>query len=233
MKIAELLEDLQPRSTKSDYAGTVERLYKTRSKTGISNVGGGTYGKVYELPGDSMNVTKVARHPHDDPSKDGYFGYIKRLVQLENPYFPQVDELQLLKSRDDGTPFYKVRIEKLEQLATLEAEQVHAIVNRIFGRALSDEEYTQFVHQHVPPARRGKEANSEALASFLESCVENTRISATVKDPELIKAIQILRLFHKHGYILDIHNENIMLRRTPYGGQVVFTDPFTEIRRQS
>ncbi|KKL28837.1 hypothetical protein LCGC14_2371180, partial [marine sediment metagenome] len=41
----------------------------------------------------------------------------------------------------------------------------------------------------------------------------------------LLNAIKFILKLEAVGGFLDIHNDNIMIRNTPYGKQLVFSDP--------
>lgn len=230
MKLFELFDKKQSRT---GYEHTIERIKKTRSKTGLNKVGGGTYADVYDNPHDTHSVIKVARPASGELKKDGYFGFIQHVMKMDNPYFPKADELTQYTSKA-GEPFFTVKMEKLSSLGELRTDEVQAVWSRILGRAVPDEEVVSLTKQMVPPARR-RDAGDQVwicgIADFLENCTEDGHYLDMVQDPELRKAINVLALFMHHGFINDMHEHNIMFRRTPYGPQLVFTDPFSEIRK--
>ncbi len=234
MKISDLFED-KPVPSKRDYYATVDKLYSTRAKTGLKALGGGVYSHVYDLPKETNSVLKVARHPRNRPDKDGYVKYLEHIVGLDNPYFPVVDELKHFVS-DDGMNHMTVKLEKLHPIHKLSYEDVQSVFSRIFQRPLEQQELKQITNQLIlPTTQKSYETKGElwshALATFLENAISDRATFDKIQDPQLQEAIIELKRIYKMNYELDIHNENIMCRRTPYGIQLVFTDPFQEQRR--
>lgn len=236
MKLSELLEDgPEPIGSKRSFEDTLKSLYYTKSRTKMTQAGGGKYSHVYELPKEVNSVVKVARHPADDIKRDGYYNYIKTVMAMDNPYFPKVDEIKRFKS-PDGKEFFSVRMEKLNNMAQLSTKEIQAFYSRAFTRPVSDEEVVTMTKQIVSPMRR-KEAGDKvwvlAMTEFIENCVEDPDEAKKIADPQLKQAVDVLRMFMKHGYMGDIHPENIMFRRTPYGAQLVFTDPFQMVTKSN
>lgn len=233
MKLVELLEDLRATPSKRDFYSAVDSLEKTKTKTGSRRISGeAAYGRVYDLPRETNSVLKIARHPESKIEMDGYFSFAKRIMHMENPYFPKIDELNQKLVSGNGEPYYTVKMERLHRLSDLSVDEIHAVLSRIFGRMLSDEEQKQFLLKNTQSQQRKRpDVWQIALATFMERAVQDDALTKQLQDAELVQALKMLRVFWKNHHYLDIDNhDNIMVRRTPYGAQLVFTDPFSIIQ---
>ncbi len=67
-----------------------------------------------------------------------------------------------------------------------------------------------------------------SISSVIREVIQGYDIKNHVVDEELIKAADFINhVAKKHKIGNDIHDDNIMLRRSPYGSQVVITDPLS------
>lgn len=211
MRLTDLLE--QPSNTSYDSVSAA--MNKRAQRQGLSShapelSGEGLYSKVYDQPKRTHEVLKVGRFAYDSPDHDGYYAYLQCIVGSDNPYFPQTSELKVLHNRKTGEPFFKVRIEKLEHLEELRQNELQALYHRIFGEEFEG---------HVDP---------EAISSRIGHIVKYGKHQFGNIDKQFLQALSLLNMMRKHGYNDDLSVRNLMIRRTPYGPQLVFTDPFTE-----
>lgn len=233
MKLSELFEDFRVSQSKRDFYSTLDSVEKTKTKTGTRSIGGeAAYARVYDLPKETNSVLKIARHPEGKVEMDGYLSFAKRVMKMDNPYFPKIDELDQKQVDGDGEPFFTVKMEKLNKLTELSNDEIYASLARIFGHDLSDHHRRQFVLQNTKELQRErKDVLQIALATFLEKAIQEDKFMALIHDTELLQALKMLRIFWKNHHYLDVDNhDNIMFRRTPYGAQLVFTDPFSIIK---
>lgn len=188
-------------------------------------LGSGLYANVYRRKSDPNTVTKVARAVTHKSSDDGYVGFIQHIIDMHNPYFPQVSELKEIVDRDGEFAGYVVRMEKLQTMHQLSDEEIDALMHKILGEE---------VNFRTPGAVVGGFTVSKSVArdtprligAIIEDQYQNPN-SSVIKDPALLEALDMLRKLAKKGqYSQDLHEGNMMIRRTPYGPQLVITDPF-------
>lgn len=201
-----------------------------RLRTRLSNdkkaLGSGLYASVHQTQNDPNTVTKVGRAVTVNPSDDGYIGFVKQIIGKKNPYFPQISELREVKDRSGTYTGFVTRMEKLTSLKDLRREELAALIHKMTGQEpnLADP------HVGIGTLKITREMakHPEILIGDLVAAAYRNPDSGTIADPALLQAIDILRQLAKAGmYEEDIHSGNLMIRRTPYGPQLVITDPFS------
>lgn len=217
----ELLEDFPTKLTSFDYPRFARRQAERYGAAGIPNkLGSGDYATVYGDAKDPHGVVKVGQaimnktslDTPPDLSADGYLAFLKSILKSDNPYFPQLGEVQLFRNRQTGVVSYKVKMEMLHPISDLSIEELTATYHRIVG-AESPSGYT----------------TKTGLAAMIEKAMNNPKYAAKMEDSNFREACSILHKLIKRGYFNDMSSNNIMCRRTPYGAQIVFTDPFTSL----
>jgi hypothetical protein len=198
-------------------------------------LGGGYFGKVYDQPESELGIgtaKKISRFDQDKPTLDGYYAYINRLMSLkdenDNPYLPQIYNANVVKPKR-GAPYFELDMEKLSPWPDLSEDELLTI----FSRALDVEvnsmgQFSQLVgRKGIPP----KDVIMNDLLRYLTKTLKDPNHKDikgnSIKDPQLIEAINIIRYLEKTGYGEDLHAGNIMVRRTKYGPQLVLTDPLS------
>jgi len=199
-----------------------------RTETSPERIGRGAYGSVFDQPNaDVDHVLKISRSSgtsNEEP--DGYASYIERILNLHNPYFPQIGEFKVLRNRDTGRDMYKTRIETLAPLQTLTDQEVQMLWKRIFGdhtrRTTIDRSDRDSALDYIMQVIRAAVAGYDMDGYWVD--VDN------IADPSFIEALNVIRQIKnddpEHELGSDIHYGNVMVRRTKYGPQLVITDPF-------
>lgn len=227
MKLVELFEAEQRSSsplgdfaiTNASYDKTNKYMQARANRAGSKAplLGAGSYGAVYDQPGkDVSHVLKIG-HQRDDPY-DAYLSWIEKILNKHNPYFPQINEVQRLASRNGGE-FFKVRMEKLRPLSELTIQEATFIANKWYGH----EEGLYSIGQLL--ATRVKLQPDHMIAAALDRLFDFPNLRSTIQDQQLLEALNILDGLYEEGFQNDIKYDNIMLRRTKYGAQPVITDP--------
>lgn len=166
----------------------------------------------YISSGMYASVNKHKKDPHmvikHTRQADPYNKYVEALVQSqkwkENPHFPRIYVR--------GTQDHSYTMEKLIPFGDLELDELENYFKNHF-----DAEYN--THQ------LDKHDITYTMADMFRS-----RIPEHISDELLKEAIEWLReLSNQLDVHLDLHNNNFMWRRGPYGIQLVFTDPFSEL----
>lgn len=237
MKIEHLLEIISTSTKERSVSGRfksddweVEDDWNEREK----GRGVGRYSVV--KPGsDPHTVKKSSKTPGMD-MMDGYWKFIDYVIKYklwENPHFPRVYSIKKIKD-STGDIMFRGEIEKLEPLKGLRFDEIKHLYEKIFGldelpslmkntKGLGKEElaklYIDRFAKDISQTAKGIVPNWIVDESF-KNAIE---ILKKIKEKEKSSGEKAIR---GKGFIYDIHSENIMVRRTPYGLQLVFTDPF-------
>ncbi|MEM4258074.1 MAG: hypothetical protein QXL17_02845 [Candidatus Thermoplasmatota archaeon] len=210
----------------------------------IEILGAGIEGTAYRLE-DNPNVIKVMTSNKENLGKIPYLQYILTLSKYakENPYFPRVDRISEIpinpseynvvinnvheKNPDVAQKFARTfaryplsklivfKMEPLVEFSQATREELLVLFQKMFGteptKQLSPNELREEITKIIEKAVHGK-----YTADYLNQ----------IKDPYLKNAISLIKKVRaKTKAYVDIHRENVMLRRTPYGLQLVITDP--------
>lgn len=193
-----------------------------QSKSQEDSIGKGRYSTVRNDPKDPHMVIKKTKFDKNSTSyhnKDVYPQFIEALInsdQKMNPYFPRVYGMKSYNDKSDDK-LHKFNIERLEDLRELSAEEMDHIMSLIMD-------------DDVRKAWRID--NERMLAWFISEAIKKNSVRKEIKDKNLYDALTFLSKFLKKNWFLDLHSENMMFRRTPYGPQLVITDPFSQESNQ-
>jgi len=172
-----------------------------------------------------------------------------------NPYFPRFRDIKIYtdthqeepagdaddptvsqypvpqdKRRDEIT--YSANMEKLNDLLDITKEEEDALLIRIFGDNIGKGYNNGLVDDlaqmepHQLPSWPGARVLSIIKIMTIEQHAEV--LGQYIVDADLNNAMAWLRNQENLSNIwFDLHKENVMIRRTPYGAQLVITDPFS------
>lgn len=218
MKIIELLEAIvKPKiELPKQFRGTL----KDNRFNGIE-----AFSKVRDKRNDPHLIQKYSHTPMTSEWEEGFMLFTKYIVKhdlMDNIFFPKIYKVGQIKDAN-GKHIDKYDIERLEQTTSLSHDEFVAIYDKIFNN---------------PP----KVYNERVLASQLHNAIEHFD-GSNIKDPELLTALEAINKLAnevKRKYLklhvtvnVDIHSDNIMIRRTPYGPQLVINDPLAVLRNRS
>lgn len=197
-------------STKNDSAQFHGQFHPSTIKN-KNSIASGDNSNVTNDRSDPHMVRKYNKNPMDDAA-DGFEAFINYLIDhdlMDNIHFPQVYEVKHLDDTT-GTHVNKFQIEKLIKLESLSREELVALTNSHFNPELVT-------------------ADPFFIATTVSDAVTYpAQLNMKVKMESLKEALQIISDIRKEERRhLDIHANNLMVRRTPYGPQLVIADPFT------
>lgn len=186
----------------------------------VRHFGTGTYASTYGHQDNPHDVRKVSRE-QQIKNYDGFWTFIVALSKHEdndNPYFPRFRSITNYEGPRTGS--YSVQVERLYHVNSLKSREVEALILTIYGMdnwkrivlMISNDAMT------LPDQAIGKTFLDALSNSFRE-----VRYQELIIDKNLKSAIDFITLIP--GGYLDIHPANIMVRNTPYGKQIVFSDP--------
>lgn len=168
-----------------------------------NNLGGGYDAMVYR---DKEDPHMVVKNIHFNSKYSYYINQIiLRGMSGVNPYVPRVYK----KSKDDK----QYQIERLVPLDDLTRKELAYIFNHAFGFDYSETDDLD-----------GRASMSKVISDNIRSAVE---YGTEVKSDDLNQVISLIRDIIKKDKTMrnDMRENNIMARRTPYGAQLVITDP--------
>lgn len=236
MKIYKLFEDDSPRlfepkisykttdNLSTDRYDKIKRKYysdkfnhNTRSrepaltnKKGETVLGVGAGGYATQKA-DEHEVTKHGKIISQSLDNDAYFTYINTIVNdktmQDNPYFPKVYNIKVYNQNNKNS--YKIKMEKLININKLSNEEIKAISEKIMP--------DNWIAMGI----------GDTVNDLLRYIREFLRKKVSTKDKEFFDAINSISKIRNdnHDFRYDFHDENIAIRRTSVGPQLVILDP--------
>ena len=232
----------------------VKKLTKEQFEriTNRAELGKGNYNTVYV--NDQYSDNKVIQTMN--PRFNGYLQYVNEILKLgKNRYLPQIYEISVYQdyeyakeageweseesdnSNVSPINFYVVTMERLIPSTKIDDEEILSLIERNIGHKLTTKERKQ-IETYSPNI---ESPYFEYLTRFIEGSLKvhsgREPMLPTIKkvtaahnlftDTEFRNALRLMKSIKlKTDTAFDIHSQNLMFRRTPYGIQMVFTDPF-------
>lgn len=171
----------------------------------------GTYARGEEIKDDPHLYKKQSHYP-SNLELDAYYSYVQHIKPLigGNPFFPRVYVVNLKKDLN-GKVIPSYNIEKLSTPDNFSTEALIAMCKTLFHNVpdLYDvDDIQEFYADQI----------GDALQSENYSNIKNTKLKQAL---ELIVKIKN----STDGFSYDTSLNNFMFRGTPYGPQLVLTDP--------
>jgi len=190
-------------------------------------MGGGAYASVLGHDDNPHEVMKISHQAQHYMSRDGYEAFVKGLAENnmhDNPYLPRVRTLRTITD-DHGSVSYQARIERLTHLSELSEEQAETLVRKSLS--------PQFIKDDIKTqtANTGGWLWFRVLRSWLSILDRFSKeipssIYSTIKDSDLKGALMFVNDLAQEGnFMIDLQKSNFMARVSPYGTQLVITDP--------
>lgn len=227
MNINRLIEIIEPQVSRQNYSGTFQGTrkhtdYESDDSMSVDKgmVGRGYFSTVAADKKDPHMVKKYTTNFDSDDVFDLYVRFIIKNKLHENPYFPRIYNFKEIQDKKGQTP-YKYQIEKLQNITNLDKKEFEFIFDKIFGDG--------FFSKYVAGERT--EQMAFRLADVVETAAKED-VESKIEDEDFKKATRLIRMFVNSkkcdGCRIDLHQNNIMARRTPYGVQLVITDPVAD-----
>lgn len=202
---------------------STDRIVRTKGVPDIKGepLGSGLFAKVY--PGRKTNtVIKVARV---DSPKDGYIEFIREVLNNpHNPFFPRIYNAKLYLPEQSDDYYFVVEMEKLRPLMS---DQLKDAAPHILSQLHVD--FEKFIQETgLLKKHEQRSGLDQRIGSVLDKIFSNPQLLGKIRkhtnNEQLAEAISAyMRLLKNHQH--DMHEENIMVRLTNVGPQLVFTDP--------
>jgi hypothetical protein len=217
-----------------------------------SLLGSGVYAGVLQTD-DPFTVRKKNSFAFDRSRPDAYMAYVHTIRKLmaQNPFFPRVYNVRVQKYKEQQRPSYDT--ERLYSYEDLDYETLAGMTLRYFPEKQSEVEVirnpntvwtilTEAVERLAKGIRnqlRSRQFQKTPIADLTDltkmqdmipGFVEAMQQTFSDRDPQLIEALTVIVCVassNPNTYGLDMHTGNSMIRLTPAGPQLVFTDPLT------
>jgi hypothetical protein len=222
MKLCELDLLAPQRSMRSQWLDYRDRLDRASEKhpEKFALKGAGAFGSVYKAGGKHLNaVTKIGRASIGNVAdQDGYLVYVQAIVNSKssNRHLPRIYDVRVWKDSKNRI-VYKVVMEKLIDIGTLSEPEIYVLFRSLF----KDENKVKELFD--------QDANNFAsMIDFIDHAIKgNIDLSMLQQTTnEFQQAVTLIkRAQHQSDATVDIGYNNVMARRTPYGPQLVITDP--------
>lgn len=237
MRLYEITTPITPAKFEPQYA-------QSATQTGLElddtdELGTGAFATAFSTRTEPGTVRKIVKPQLEDTfERDAYFKYVQLLTKherfLKNPYFPKIYDIQVKTYEKNGGTYYTyaVDMERLDHWSSLSEEEALMLGKRMFH------DYERLAKQHFKNNKGMPDQQRVSLLEFIRFDifkgygVRDFETHSTVfKDSDLKKAIMLIQSLENvfkgadKTLFFDIHAGNIMVRRTPGGPQLVFTDP--------
>lgn len=216
MKIDTLLEIIDTEVSDRTYSGT----FKTNFTHYPNQLGMGFYSKVVDDKEDPHFVKKYNHRFDNSRIHDGFVIYAEAIIRYklyDNPFFPRIYKHN--KTHDShGKVLHSYQIERLYPLKQLSLEEIKFLYSQLFNDG-----------ENIIEEVGGSSATLDTLISVMVNIISDS-IRATardIKNPDLLNAVNIISSIVNacSECFLDLCANNVMFRRSPYGVQLVITDP--------
>ena len=214
----------------------------------IENLGTGAFASAYRHKDTPQDITKGSKATS---TPDGWQALFQAIADDKdaqaNPYFPRFRSINKFKQHDDyaddAKESYVVKVEALEPYKNLSEKEREMLVDKIFDEHGSDvinHYWEETFRDRNNPRGRPQHFPGEKFAWAIRAALENDtwgdELRWTIQDEHFKEAIEFLqKTAAKEDYEFDLHAENLMIRRTSVGVQLVLNDPLgfsSEARRR-
>ncbi len=155
-------------------------------------------------------------------TKDGFNYFIENIIKsdsFDNIHFPKVYNIKKITDKE-GNWIHKYDVERLIPLKELSNREIYRLFTDNFKRHVK--EYEKMDSYDLEDTRSN-------IGFILSSAIRKNDHSE-LRSAELKKAVSLLHNMNTRasdeGHFMDLHSDNVMARRTPYGLQLVINDPF-------
>ena len=199
----------------------------------IETLGIGAFATAYRHKKNPYDVTKGSKAMKEPDGFQSFFDALSKDKEAQsNPYFPRFRSMN--KFHGDSRQSYVTKMEPLEQYVKLQHKERQMLVNKLFGEHGIDiiNHYFEVENRKIRRTDPTQEYfPGEKLAWAVQNSIENDtwadELRWQIEDKKFLKAIEFLQdTAEKNDYDLDMHYNNLMVRRTSVGPQLVFNDPF-------
>lgn len=231
MKIREIIREYEEtdfrvrrRKQNFDYDTLKDKEEREYDRSQAKGVQPGWYSSGQTNPRDPHEFVKKP-HLTTLMDKDAYFKYTKEINELRrqgyhNPFFPQVYNVDITQDQK-GNQRPRYRIEKLQAGDQFPPETLVGMYERLF--------YDEFDMQRIDSYSNKSWAVWSEIADQCNRAVERSNYT-NIKDDQLKEALMLIDkiLQENPDWNVDLHTNNIRVRGSGVGPQLVLMDPISD-----
>jgi hypothetical protein len=157
--------------------------------------------------------------------KDAYYAYVKEINSLKkagysNPFFPQVYNVDITQD-PKGNQRPRYRIEKLQSGDNYPQEALEGMYERLFYDDITKKDFSNYANPSY--------AVWQEIAHEVNLAVERSNYT-NIRDDQLREALMLIDkiLQENPEWDVDLHGNNIRVRGSSTGPQLVLMDPISD-----
>lgn len=194
------------------------------SSARVVKLGTGAFATAYQDKDNPHDVLKGSKETTlSDGFKIFFIALSKDTKMQANPYFPRFRAIRQFDSADKQRSNYIVRMEKLEDIKSINRAEAKAILRKLFS------EQTQKSIINIATFEEGMRYSSDAqncVFAGISLALDRASVRRNIIDKNFLQAVEFInKIADDFEYYADLHKGNIMIRRTQYGVQPVINDP--------
>lgn len=191
------------------------RELESRMKMRDSVLGSGVEAIVFQSsrPQNQGTVTRWLRNQSKDANNNGPIQYVIQGQQLNNPFIPRVYSIKQIQ-RNNGVFEFAIQMEKL----AMTLERYFTKTDQLLERQLLEQLYHA---EYVDELMNDRYTSGKLQSAIIEALSGEDSQHFT----PMYKQAYDLAVKYNTSKFLDIHDENVMIRLTSVGPQIVLTDP--------
>ena len=197
---------------------TLPRVMRNKK---VRHFGTGSFASTYGHRDNPHDIRKLSTK-QQVKDYDGFWTFILALSKHkdnDNPYFPRFRSITNYEgAHDQGS--YSVQMERLYHIDSLKPREVETLISNIYGI----DNWKRLVLMISNDAvTLPNDSISKTFVNVIRNTFHQTKYMDLIIDENMRNAVQFITSIP--GGHMDIHSANIMIRNTPYGKQLVFSDP--------
>jgi len=195
----------------------------------IEVLGTGAFASAYRHKDNPQDITKGSKATKVPDGWQALFTALSKDKEAQaNPYFPRFRSINKFKGKGemygDDRESYVAKVEALEPYSNLSKEEREMLMSKIFNEHGID------VAKHYIEEPRAFNKPGWFLAAAVRACLEGDtwedELRWQIEDEKFKEAIEFLqKVADEENYEFDLHSNNLMVRRTSVGPQLVLNDP--------
>lgn len=188
----------------------------------VNMLGQGAFATAYQHKKNPYDVTKASKVSYEPDGFEAFFIALSKDENAQaNPYFPRFRTINRfidpktyhLQHRSS----YMVKVEPLKSLKTLSNEEKEFFLHKLF---------TDIGIEMINDRFKWNKLGAGIRSAIRNRGMSEEIIFNEIKDEQFKEAAIFLnKLAREKNYDLDVHDTNIMVRRTSVGPQLVINDP--------
>ena len=197
----------------------------------VKHMGSGAFASVYKNQDRPEDVTKISKPMSIHDGYNKYIAALKNHPDNGNPYFPKVRSATKYSDKEThghsmvSRTVHAVKTESLRHLSELSTREVHSVLERWFGEDWENVLKRIYETEHTIEFQTWDKPNY-VLVDLMDHIRDYASVALKTKDHDLLRALAFLTKLSDDGAGgIDFGMNNIMYKRSPYGIQLVFTDP--------